>query len=344
MPLKQMTHYLSVLLIPLLLSVSTQGTAFVLHNQSSSLQEITLKDDAFHGRGELPFIEWWYFDAKLDNGYSLVLGVQVLNIFARGIVTTRLTIYNQGTILMKSYEKYFLRDFSASTEVPSVFIEGNQIIQGTYDSANDRFVYTVSLDTSEGSVSLEFTGCTKGWKRQQQTGDWWAVVLPRATVSGRITIENETLNVTGTGYHDHNWGIGPRIALHFGWFWGTCNSSTYTVTWAAIRTTRITDLPIMVVNTKDAGFLEIPSETIWFITDNISFDHLRRIPWFFTIETMTEHAFIVIHMEVISMDRTEMLGFINYWRYHVRCTGTIMVDGQVETVDGISIMEYLRFR
>ena len=343
-PLKRMVHILSVLLIlPVLLSIPIHGGPLVLPHQSS-IEEITLQDDAFHGRGSLPFIEWWYFDAKLDNGYSLVLGVQVLNIFARGIVTTRLTMYHQGSLLIKSYEKYFLRDFSASSEVPSVFIAGDQVILGTYDSANDRFVYTVTIKTPESAVDLQFNGCTKGWKRQQQTGDWWAVVLPRATVSGTISINNETMNVTGTGYHDHNWGIGPRVALHFGWFWGTCNSTTYTVTWAEIRTTRLTELPIMVLNIKDAGYLEIPSETIWFSTDNLSFDHFRRIPWFFNIETITEHVFLVIDMEVISMDHTEMLGFINYWRYHVRCTGTIMVDGHVETVEGISIMEYLRFR
>jgi predicted secreted hydrolase len=333
-----------VLFCTILSIIPADGTLIAHDNHATSVEDITLRDDAFHGRGELPFIEWWYFDAKLDNGYSLAIGVQVLNIFARGIATTRLTLYQQGSVIMKSYEKYFLRDFSASSDVPSVFIEGNQVILGTYDAVKDCFVYNVTLETPEGSVSLQFVGLTKGWKRQQQTGDWWAVVLPRANVTGTITLNDTTMNVTGSGYHDHNWGIGPRIALHFGWFWGTCSSSNYTVTWAEIRTTRVTQLPIMVVNTIDGGYLEIPSETIWFSTDNISLDHFKRVPWFFNIETITEHVFVVVDMEVISVDHIEMLGFINYWRYHVRCTGTIIVDGHMEKVDGISIMEYLRFR
>ncbi len=336
---------LSMVLFCTFLTTMPAGGNLIAHDyHTSSIDDITLRDDAFHGRGNLPFIEWWYFDAKLDNGYSLVLGVQILNIFARGIVTTRLTLYDQGSVLLKNYEKYLLRDFSASSDIPSVFIEGNQIIFGTYDALKDCFVYTVTLNIPEGAVSLQFVGCTKGWKRQQQTGDWWAVVLPRANVTGTITINNSTMNVTGTGYHDHNWGIGPRIALHFGWFWGTCSSSNYTVTWAEIRTTRMTQLPIMVVNTKDGGYLEIPSETIWFSTDNISLDHFKCVPWFFNIETVTEHVFLVIDMDVFSVDHSEMLGFIHYWRYHVQCTGTIVVDGHMETVEGISIMEYLRFR
>jgi len=343
--MRRMVGILSVVLFCVLLStLPTSGAQIAHDNHMTSIEDITLRDDAFHGRGALPFIEWWYFDAKLNNGYSLVLGVQVLNIFARGIVTTRLTLYQQGDVIMKSYEKYFLRDFSASADIPSVFVEGDQIILGTYNSSNDRFVYNVTLKTPEGAISLQFVGLTKGWKRQQQTGDWWAVVLPRANVTGTITRNDVTMNVAGTGYHDHNWGIGPRIALHFGWFWGTCSSSTYTVTWAEIRTTRMTGVPIMVVNTLEEGYLEIPSEAIWFSTDNFSFDHFKRVPWFFNIETVTEHVFLVIDMEVIYVDHTEMLGFINYWRYHVRCTGTIVVDGHMETVEGISIMEYLRFR
>jgi len=343
--MRRMAVVLSIVLFCIFSPIST---AIDIHNTQSNstatIEDITLRDDAFHGRENLPFIEWWYFDAKLDNGYSLALGVQVLNIFARGIVTTRLTLYQQGSIIMKSYEKYFLRDFSASSDIPSVFIEGNQVILGTYDALKECFIYNVTIKNPDGAISLQYKGCTKGWKRQQQTGDWWAVILPRANVTGTITISNTTMNVTGTGYHDHNWGIGPRIALHFGWFWGTCSSSNYTVTWAEIRTTRLTQLPIMVVNTKDDGYLEIPSETIWFSTDNISLDHFKRVPWFFNIETITEHVFLVIDMEVFSVDHTEMLGFINYWRYHVRCTGTIVVDGHMETVEGVSIIEYLRFR
>jgi len=309
-----------------------------------SAQDIKLQDDAFHGRGELPFIEWWYFDAKLDNGYTVTIGVQILNILAKGIITTRLTLYNQGSVVLKNYEKYSFRDLFASTETPSVTVAGKQLIVGTYDDLSNCFIYDVAIETPDGAVSLHFVGCTKGWKRQQQTGDWWAVVLPRANVTGTITISGMQMNVTGTGYHDHNWGIGPSIISRFGWFWGTCGSSNYSVTWAEVSTTRRIQRPIMVVNKKDGGYLDISSETIWFSAKNIVIDHFRCVPHFFNIETMTDTVFLVINMEVISVDHTKFLGFIDYWRYHVKCTGTIIADGHMETVNGISIMEYLRFR
>jgi predicted secreted hydrolase len=310
----------------------------------STIEDITLEDDAFHGRGELPYVEWWYFDAKLNNGYSLTLGIHVIDIFTKGIVTTRLTVYYEGTALVKSYEKYFLRDFSASSETPSVYISGNQIIKGTYDTMNKCFFYTVTMTVPGSSINLQFLGTTQGWKQQQRTGDWWVVVLPQAGVTGTITIENTTMNVNGTGYHDHNWGISPWIAWRFGWFWGTCHSPSYTITWADILSTRRTQRPMMVINTKQNGYLEIPADTIWFSTDRYAVDHFKRIPLLFTLETITEHVFLVIHMEVLSVDHTVMLGFINYWRYHVRCTGNIIVDGHIEMINDSSIMEYLRFR
>ncbi|MBN2599737.1 MAG: hypothetical protein JXA75_04275 [Candidatus Thermoplasmatota archaeon] len=336
---------LSVVLFFFFQSITpTSSTPIARDHEQASIEDITLQDDAFHGRGKLPFIEWWYFDAKLDNGYSVVFGVHVLNLFARGIVSTRLTVYEQGCLIIENYERFSFRDFSASSDYPSVFIEGNQVILGSYDALEHCFIYDVTIEFFECSMSLHFVGRTDGWKRQQQTGDWWAVILPRADVSGTITVGTTTLNVTGTGYHDHNWGVGPQVIFHFGWFWGTCSSLNYTVTWAEIRTTRITQIPLVVVNINDDGYLDIPSETIWFSTHNMSLDHLRWVPRFFNIETVTEHVFLVINMEVLKVDYTEMFGFIHYWRFHVRCSGTILVDGHVETVDGVFVMEYLRFR
>jgi len=342
-----MKRILIVLPIVLLCFFPSTITGMDIHHaynaSPATIEEITLRDDAFHGRGSLPFIEWWYFDAEFDNGYSLTVGVHIFKMFTRGIVSTRFTVYDHGSLLLKNYQKYTLADFSASSEVPSVFIAGDQLIYGSIDSM-DHFVYNVTIRTSQGSVSLHFVGCTDGWKRQQNTGDWWAVILPRATVTGTLTIQNTTMNVTGTGYHDHNWGVNPFLIMHFGWLWGTCRSSHYTVTWAQIYPTRFKHLPIMVVNVNDNGYLDIPAKTIWFSVGDFTLDHFKRVPHFFNIETVTEHVFLIINMEVVDVDYTQLLGFIHYWRYQVRCTGTIVIDGDMETVDSVSIMEYLRFR
>ena len=337
-----------LLTVILLCCFSLKGFAVdISHNETygdSSLQEISLQDDAFHGRGRQPFIEWWYFDAKFENDYTVAFGVQVVEMIAFDIVTVRLTIYNQEEVVLKKIEKSSLNQFVASASVPSVAIGGQQLISGMYDTDTDRFLYNVTYQSSEGSISLQFVGCMNGWKRQQQAGDWWAVILPRADVIGTISIGSTTLQVTGTGYHDHNWHVRPHIVVNYGWFWGTCHSSTYTITWAEICRTRMTDHPQMVITGKDGTVLNIPPETIWFSQKDNRVDHLHLIPWFFNIETMTEKVFLVVNMNVIAVDYTELLGFIGYWRYHIQCSGTIVLNGHMETVEGISIMEYLRFR
>ncbi|MBN1861120.1 MAG: hypothetical protein JW840_06635 [Candidatus Thermoplasmatota archaeon] len=318
-------------------------THYEIH-ADSSLQDISLQDDAFHGRGRRPFIEWWYFDAKFENDYTVTFGIQVVEMIAFDIVTVRLTIYNQGEVILKKIEKSSLNEFVASSSVPCVAIGGQQLIVGSYEKDTDRFIYNVTYESSEGSISLQFIGYMNGWKRQQQAGDWWAVIFPRADVTGTISIGSTKMQVTGTGYHDHNWHVRPHIVLNYGWLWGTCHSSTYTVTWAEICRTRMTTYPQMVINGKDGTVLDIPSETIWFSQKDTHIDHLRLIPWFFNIETMTEKVFLVINMKVVAVDYTELLGFISYWRYHIQCSGTIVLNGHMETVEGISIMEYLRFR
>lgn len=341
-----MRRLVTVLIITLFLIVPGSGAVMStkMKPMFSTLQDVTLRDDAFHGPGKLPNAEWWYFDAVFDNGYSMTLGVRVFSVFGRGDVNTRLDIYHQGTPVVESKKTSSMKELYASTEIPLVVVAGKELILGSFDPVSGRFSYNVSYEASQGAVSLHFVGCTQGWKRQQQAGDWWAVVLPCATVTGTITIGGTSMNVTGTGYHDHNWDVHPLIALNYGWFWGTFESADYSVTWAMVYPTRLTRHSMMVVNEKDGGYLDIPPKTIWFSTKQARLDHFRLIPMFLNTETMTGKVFLTVNMRVTSVDHARFLGVIQYWRFHVNCTGTIMMNGHMETVNGVFIAEYLRFR
>ncbi|HVQ01782.1 MAG TPA: hypothetical protein VMT57_09760 [Candidatus Thermoplasmatota archaeon] len=316
----------------------------ILKPMFSALQDVSLRDDAFHGHGARPYAEWWYFDAVFDNGYSLTIGVKVFNILGHGGVSTRVDLYQQGTLIFESEKASSMKKFYASIEVPVVALGGKELIHGFYNPVNGRYEYNVSYAVSRCAFSLHFVGCTQGWKRQQKAGDWWVVMLPRATVNGTMTIEGTTMNVTGTGYHDHTWGVRPRVALNYGWFWGTFMSADYSVTWAMTFSTRLSRSPMMVVSEKDGGYLDISPETIWFSAKQFKLDHLRSIPMYLETETMTEKVFLMVKMNVESVDQARLLGVIDYWRYHVNCTGWIMMHGRMETVEGAFIAEYLRFR
>jgi len=343
-----MKRLVVLLVISFLLMIPSSGPVIRAHMtlrpMFSTLEDVTLRDDAFHGHGKRPYAEWWYFDAVFDNGYSMTLGVKVFNILGRGGVNTRLDIYQQGSLILESEKTNSMKEFYASIEIPLVAIEGTELIHGSYDPVSGHFAYNVSYEASQGSLSLHFIGCTQGWKRQQKAGDWWVVMLPRAIVNGTMTIDGTTMNVTGTGYHDHTWDVRPCIALNYGWFWGTFESANYSATWAMTYPTRLTRYPMMVVSEKNGGYLDIPPETIWFSAKQPRLDHLRLIPRYLNTETMTEKVFLTVNMHVISIDHARLLGVIQYWRYHVSCTGSIMMHGHMETVEGVFIAEYLRFR
>jgi len=344
MVIRHLISILSIILCCTLLSADfTSGTKIINEFVHCPIQDITLQDDAFHGRGYLPFIEWWYFDAKFENGYTMVFTVQIIDLIVKNIVSTRLSIYNKGITVFKNYEKYSINEFSASSEIPSITLAGKQLMVGTYNASENCYFYNLNVEVPEGSLSLEFIGCTKGWKLQQKTGDWWGVILPRANVTGTMTLYSMRMNVTGIGYHDHNWHITPRIVSNFGWFWGTCYSSNYTFTWAEVYSSRVRKNPILVVNEKDGGFLEIPSNEISFLTKKTKLDHFKLIPWVLNIKTTSETIFLVINTEVISMEHTRFFGFIDYWRYHISFTGSIIKSNHMESIEGVSIMEYLRF-
>jgi len=67
-------------------------------------------------------------------------------------------------------------------------------------------------------------------------GDWmrWLVYMPSANVSGSITVGNRTLNISGTGYHDHFWG---RFALddpEITWAQASVPEDNFSLAWGEI--------------------------------------------------------------------------------------------------------------
>jgi hypothetical protein len=335
------------LVVVLIVGSSFNGIAVDKKNIDSghgfSPQDIELDDDAFHGHGMLPYTEWWYFDAMFNNGYSAQMSIRIVSIYGKQMAVMRLDFYKNSVFVSHQSQSYYLNEIVVSSTIPLVKLQGKTIMVGSCDNNTGDFIYDVSFDFYGNAAALHFVGCTKGWKGLLNSGSAWAVILPRADVTGTIMVNDTTMNVTGVGYHDHDWNVKSRMVVSFGWFWGKIDSSNFTATWSTILTTRTTEQPIMVVNKKNAGYITIPSETIWFSAKDVHLDHFIFVPHFFNIETMTNKVFLVVNMEVTSINHERFMGFMNYWRYHVKCSGIFMVDGHAETVDGMFIAEYFRF-
>ncbi|UCF12454.1 MAG: hypothetical protein JSW06_10530 [Thermoplasmatales archaeon] len=308
-----------------------------------SPEDIELKDDAFHGADTLHFTEWWYFDAVFDNGYTAQVGIRVLGVINQGIVSARLDIYKEGELESHELKKYLIWDFYASKDVPLIELKDKQVMDCHINETTGDWVYNLSLELDKSSVELCFVGRTKGWKGSTPGGKW-AVILPRADVSGTIKLKNEEINVSGVGYHDHNWEITIFTGINFGWFWGKVNSNSYTMIWSKIMTTRFWGQPLLVINKKNNGYMNIESGDIQFIAKDIRIEKGMLVPYSFDLKVQKEDVYLKVDIEVIDTHHERWVGIINYWRYHIKCTGSITIDSQTEIIDDIQLAEYIRFR
>ena len=308
-----------------------------------SPEDITLKDDALHRSDGLHFTEWWYFDAAFDNGFTAQMNIRILSIFNQDILNIRLDIYSTGVLLSHEVKRFFSWDFYASEDIPFVEIQGKQVMKGYIDETTGQWIYDLHLQLDQSSANLHFIGTTKGWKGSIPNGQW-AVVLPKAEVSGSITVFNEEIDVTGRGYHDHNWEITAFTGINYGWFWGKINTETLTMTWAKIMNTRIWGQPLLVINKEYEGYRNIEPDDIHLETSDFRLEKGMLVPHSFTLEVYKKNFSLFVNMDVIETHHERMFGIVNYWRYHMVCTGSITFDSQTEIIEEIQIAEFIRFR
>ena len=81
-------------------------------------EEIIPKDDASHGNSNLLDIEWWYFDAIFDNGYSVHVGLRTYHIKNSGILQARITIYKDGITIVEEIKPFLFSNFFDQIKSP----------------------------------------------------------------------------------------------------------------------------------------------------------------------------------------------------------------------------------
>jgi hypothetical protein len=182
------------------------------------------------------YFEWWYFDGLLDDGTIVVVwfGDNWFYGSHKRAVDIDLTPPGKPT-------RHILRTFdepgSFSKEAADVRIGSNRF-KGDLDT------YSIQVDPAE----TEGVGCDLVLKRRvasyrpatgyieagQQFFAWLAAA-PEGAVTGTLTVDGVTRNVTGSGYHDHNWGNVSPAKLFDNWWWGRGTSGGQTVIASAIH-------------------------------------------------------------------------------------------------------------
>jgi hypothetical protein len=280
--------------------------------------DIILKDDAYHGSKGLQFTEWWYFDAALNDEYSIQFSARILSGLKLSFLFIRFDVYKEGHLIVHKRKIHLLKDVEISKEKPLIKTAQHTKMIGYLDEKTGNLTYDISFQMDEVAAELRFIGITKGWKGKHEADDWWVVSLPRAKVTGTITLHQKTLTVQGSGYHDHNWNV--KIF--------------------ALKKIQ----PLLVINTIDNGYINIPPRNLHLTDSNVYEENKKMIPHEFNLDAQTDTVSLHVTMKSIDTHHSKIFPLMDYWRYHVKCTGSITIDSKTESIDNLYIAEFLKFR
>ena len=198
--------------------------------------------------------EHWYFDARLDDGHIVVGFIQTKELIQRkpGV---ELHVYRPDGTRLEVVKHYSDDEATASREQCDVKV-GHNWAKAEFPEGSLP-VHRLHLSEDDITFDLTFENLVPTWMPgggRTTYGDRdyfaWCVGAPRARVSGTVTIGEETIQASGTGYHDHNWGVGDMKRIIDHWYWGRLYTDDLTVIYATVHTTKKygshSSMPLMV--------------------------------------------------------------------------------------------------
>jgi hypothetical protein len=176
------------------------------------------------------YFEWWYFDGLLDDGTIVVVwfGDNWLYGSHKRAVDIELTPPGKTT-------RRIMRNFDERGKFSS---DHADIAIGPHSFKGDLKSYAIHVDAAEtGGVGCDLVLRRRVASYRPATGYIvagdqyfaWFVAVPEGAISGTLTVDGVTRPVTGSGYHDHNWGNVSPADLFDDWWWGRGRSGGQTI-------------------------------------------------------------------------------------------------------------------
>jgi hypothetical protein len=211
--------------------------------RDAQIERLKPEDDGLHiDMDKKGMFEWWYFDAHLESGHTLVVFFHASNPNPglEGKIGIEFVLLRPDGIRNQKFVAYHKSDFEAAGDKPEVRIGGNTI---KVDQRNGELpVYNVLVKEKNFGCELKYTAEVNGWKPGtglSQFGNLgyfgWVIPFARAAVEGTITDGDTTLKVKGIGYHDHNWLNFQFQRIINYWMWGRIYSTNHTASFAYIQ-------------------------------------------------------------------------------------------------------------
>ena len=193
-------------------------------------QKIAIREDGRRTQQSADTFEWWYFDGLLDDGTVVVVwfGDNWFYGSHKRAVSIELTPPGQPT-------RRVMRTFD---EPGSFATDDADIKIGPHSFKGDLDTYVIHVDPTEtGGVGCDLTLRRRVASYRPATGYIeagkqyfaWLVAVPEGSVTGTLTADGVTRQVTGSGYHDHNWGNVSPAKLFDNWWWGRGRAGEHTI-------------------------------------------------------------------------------------------------------------------
>lgn len=187
-------------------------------------------EDGLHTHGRLGEYEWWYFDGKMSDGSSLVI-----IFYSQPVTAGTLGFASSMSLSFTRPDGTHFQDSQGFFQEESSFARYTcHVKMGKSFCEGDLTNYRIHYESDRATADVTLKGNIPSWR--PATGhiifgkkDYfaWLPSVPEGTMEATVTINGETVTLSGTGYHDHNWGNKGMFWLMHHWYWGRAKIGPY---------------------------------------------------------------------------------------------------------------------